>query len=489
MPPKVARRPAARGAARAVLRRGGVRPGAKAAAKARGKARTVPALPARRRRPAAQKEVAVVDTPWIEVKDLKPQDLVIGEKYMMKIWYGQEEGLLHAEMKEETKDEEGQWIGVKVRGTPIHQVRSYVVSKSGDQSRLYLSQAEVDLGRRKNIPGLGYLLAFRRTTLTDNEHWMENCLDHQREGAENEALAEVAEKFGFPPRPAGPQEGAVVNDGPSDEDPEKSKGKKKKKLSGRQKVKQMLTKARWNPAGTPMDPTYKKPVKLKVQRRKSSSSSNSGSSSSEDSSVDGLGTEHRLKSIWRKLPGYLARCSAKEARKLLAEKSGENPSSLKIFYRYYRQVILPRGGSKGMQRELLTHSMLLDMMLDGEILSAMDVMVQRIKALELMQQGSEANLAQQLELLPIESLGLAADTEAKYAQKQFSSEAKLQKQLHSKGGSSGSGKGSWQNPSYQAKEGKGKGKRPWERNWDKGRGKDKGQKTPAEGTKVVPPNP
>lgn len=469
MPPKVARRPAARVAARVPLRRRGVRAGPKAKAKAQ----VGPPVPARRRRPAAELEAAVNPLTWTEVRDLRPHDLVIGGKYMLKVWYGQEEGLLHAEVKEETKDEEGHWVGVRVLGTPLHQ---YVVSKAGQEARLYLSQKEVDLGLRKNIPGLGYLLSFRRVDPTDKESWMENCVDHQQEGAENEALAQVAEKFGFPPRPAADQEGVPQAEALSEEDEKGKAKKKKKKLSGRQKVKQMLAKAKWNPVGTPMDPSYRKPVKLKVQRRKSSSSSNSGGSSSDGSSVDGLGTEHRLRSIWKKLPGYLSRCSAKEAQKLLAERSGETPGSLKVFYRYYRPVILPRGGSKGMQRELLTHSMLLDMMLEGDILSAMDVMVQRIKALELMQQGSEASLAQQLELLPIESLGLAADTEARYAQKQFSSEAKLQKQLHNKGAASSSGKGNWQNLSYQQKEVKGKGKRPW------------GQKGPAEGAKVVPPS-
>lgn len=478
MPPKRLRRPAAAGVPPGPARPGGVRGRAKAKAKAKALG-----LPRRRRRgfarPAAEAVDPLVPT-WTDIKDVKPSDLVIGETYLMKVWYGQEEGQIHAELKEETKDEEGVWLGVQVKGTHLHQLRSFVVSKTGQGARVYLAKTETELGHRRNVPGLGYLLSFRRVLVTDREGWMDNCLDHHLQEVENQALQGVAEKFGFPPQAPEKRE----DGGAEESEEEKTKKKKgKKKISGREKVRKMLLKAKWDPTGTPLDPLYKKPIKLRVQKKRGSSSSGSGSSSSEPSSEDGLGSEHRLKTIWRRLPGYLTRCSAKEGKRLLAEASGESPQSMRIFYRYYRQSILPRGGSKGIQRELLTHSMLLDMILEGNILSAADVMCQRIKALELMLQGSDVSLARQLELLPVDQHGLAADTEARYAQKQFSAETKLQKQLR-KDSSYPSGKGSWSSPSFKDRqEGKGKSKRPWE----KGRGKEKGQKAAAETTKVVPP--
>ena len=244
----------------------------------------------------------------------------------------------------------------------------------------------------------------------------------------------------------------------------------------------MVEASRWSCKDTPLDPGYKKPIKLKVKRKGSSSSSPSTEgSSSNGTSEEGLGTEHRLRVIAKRFPGYLCRASAKEAKKNLAEATGEAPQSLKIFHRYYRQVVAPRGGSKGLQREMVTLSVLLDTLIEGDVLKAADVAAQRLKSLELMQQGSDPNLAQQIELIPRDHLGMVADSEARYAQKQFTAETRLQRQLK---GAPGLGKGSWTPfpkdfPSSQPK-GKQKGS-------GKGKGKEKTGKGVAEASKVVPP--
>ena len=77
---------------------------------------------------------------------------------------------------------------------------------------------------------------------------------------------------------------------------------------------------------------------MKIKKKKSSSSSSSGSSDSSHSSEGGLGSEHQLRSIRKRLPGYLARQSAKEALRLLTTQSGEDLSTYQVFNRYYRQV-------------------------------------------------------------------------------------------------------------------------------------------------------
>lgn len=150
-------------------------------------------------------------------------------------------------------------------------------------------------------------------------------------------------------------------------------------------------------------------------------------------SRDGASTSKRL-------PGYLCRASTKEAKRSLADATCESPQGLKNFHRYYRQVIAPRGGSRGLQHEMLTLSMRLDTLIEGDILTAADVANQRLKSLELIQQGSDPNLALQLELLPRDHLGMVADSEARYAQQQYTAESKLQRQLK---GNSAVGKGSW----------------------------------------------
>ena len=168
----------------------------------------------------------------------------------------------------------------------------------------------------------------------------------------------------------------------------------------------------------------------------------------------------------------------KEAKKNLAEATGEAPQSLKIFHRYYRQVVAPRGGSKGLQREMVTLSMLLHTLIEGDVLRAADVAAQRLKSLELMQQGSDPNLAQQIELIPRDHLGMVGDSEARYAQKQFMAETRLQRQLK---GAPGLGKGPLepfpQGIPLLSTQRKG---------FEKGKGKKKTGKGVAEASNVVP---
>ena len=104
----------------------------------------------------------------------------------------------------------------------------------------------------------------------------------------------------------------------------------------------ILYNLRFDTKGTPMDPAFKRRVKLKLKKGKSSSSSSKSMSSSEasQSSEEGLGNVHLLRAM--------------------AEASGEDPNSYRVFHRYYRQVVMPRGGPKGIQRELLTLAVIMD---------------------------------------------------------------------------------------------------------------------------------
>lgn len=63
--------------------------------------------------------------------------------------------------------------------------------------------------------------------------------------------------------------------------------------------------------GTPLDPSYKRPVKVSIQRHKDSSSSSSSSGSSGTSSMS---TDNKVRKVSKKLPGYLCRRAAREAR-------------------------------------------------------------------------------------------------------------------------------------------------------------------------------
>ena len=413
---------------------------------------------------------------FTDISKVSITDFEVGKDIVAKIWYGGEEGLLQGKVKEIVTDHEGPWVGVGVTGTQIHQLRTYLITTPKPDATLYLSLKDVAPEARIRGAGMGYLLEYRPLLVSDRYPWADNCQDQLEAQDENPGLREAALAAGLHPQVEGPPLPAQEIGG----DPGKPvKGKKPK---GRQKVKQMIEDARWNWKGTPLDPQFKKPISLKMKKKDSSSSSaSSGGSTSDISSEEGLGSEHKLRAISKRLPGYLCRTAAKEARRNLAEASGENLASLRIFHRYYRQVVAPRGGSKGMQREMLTLSVALDTLLEGNILGAADIMAQRLKSLEMMQQGAEANLALQIELLPKDHLGMVADNEARYAQKQYSAESKLQKQLK---GNSQPGKGNWAGGLREAPAPGIKGKR---KGPEKGKGKEKGVKGHAESSKVVTP--
>jgi hypothetical protein len=65
--------------------------------------------------------------------------------------------------------------------------------------------------------------------------------------------------------------------------------------------------------------------------------------------------------------------------------------------------------------------------------------------MELLQQGSDAALALQVEIIPREILGLTGDSEARYSYKEYTGENKLARQL--KGNPPAQGKGGWKESS------------------------------------------
>eukprot|EP00435_Cladocopium_sp_Y103_P072724 s267_g41.t1 len=291
---------------------------------------------------------------------LDPRSFPLGDQYHSESpWYAGEEGMICRVVRDETRDSEGRWIRMKLSGTTIAQLRNWAVTR-GSQ---YAFWARSESDQRRQLEGVGYLLEARIAREDQIEPWMNNCSPEGGGVDETRDLLDTANRLRGPPlaRPPGaPLEGEA---GQQEEPPPP------KRLSSRQRVKQMIEKAKWGASGTPVDPKFKRPIKLKiklkVKRKRSSSSSSDGSRSpgSSQSSDGGLGTEHRLKTISRKLPGYLTRQSVKEAIQLLAAQSGEDLKTYQVF--------------------------------NGDVLTALDVLCQRIKSLEFFQQGAEANLAMQ----------------------------------------------------------------------------------------------
>ena len=451
MPPK---RPAAKirgrtaARARVLVAAGKAKAKPKAAAKAAVKAKAKPKIAARARtsgtrrqalRAAAQSANARLKrdprtlapknpAEWVEVDLLKEDTFDLTSTLHLEVWYGGEVGEIAGTLEQLHADRLGRWYGVKVLGSMLASVRDWKRANPGEV--FYCCHETTPMDKRASAPGVGYIL--RAKILTHEKDWTSNALEDPPPPVESDQLRKAAERFGFPQH-------ALPSLAPLEEAPQKKESAKpssSKKKRGKRKVKEMLEKARWKIEGTPLDPEYRRPIKLgKTKRKKRSSSSRSSSDSGTPSSGSSevLQAEHRLRKIAQRLPGYLCRKASKEAATILSQNIGEGDWSVGVYRRYYRQILLPKVGSKAILREMMTLCSLLDTLLDGHILTVADLAAQRLKSLELLASGSPVELAHQLEIIPKEMSNLAGQEEARYAQQEFRSEVKLQKQLKGAG--------------------------------------------------------
>ena len=243
----------------------------------------------------------------------------------------------------------------------------------------------------------------------------------------------------------------------------------------------MLEKAKWNTDGTPLDPKYHKPIKINLRKKDDSSSSGETGSSGGD-----LATDHRLRVVARRLPGYLTRRAAKDASTLQAQSTvGEETTVFGIFRRYYRQVLQTKTSSRPMLREMATLRSALDKIVDGSILEVADLLSQRLKSLEMVASGSDPMVATEGELLPRELQGLASEAESRYAHKEFQAGVRLNRAL--KGGKGKGGQPLGQPPAPSLLQGKStnKGDKGQWSNKGKHKGNIKGK--PSEESKVMTP--
>ena len=103
------------------------------------------------------------------------------------------------------------------------------------------------------------------------------------------------------------------------------------------------------------------------------------------------------------------------------------------------------------KRELLTLGYAIDQLLRRNVLGALDIMVQRVKAIELVLNGATWSVAQNIELVPLEQEVIASVAEAQGAAREFRHEARVQKEV------TGKGYGKWRwNEDGKGKKGDGK---------------------------------
>ena len=394
---------------------------------------------ARRAPPGVPREEELRKDEWLQMEEGPLEKVAIGERLKMKMRYGGSEGEVIGEVLEMTMDSLGKWVGLDVKGTTLPALRHWTVSRSGAAGRLFCCRTIVEEERQLQEEGIGYPSEVMIMSRDPREAWARNCKDVDLGTAgqdENEDLRAVAGALGFPQgggqaAPAMGKEGDVAGAGEmiTAKAKEAEGGATSSKGSKRKRVKDMIQRAQWDPSGTPVDPKYRREINVSLKRRKKEASSSASSSSASSGSYGGIGREQELKAVSRRLPGYLTRKAAQEGALSLSQGVGEDLKGFQIFLRYYRQVVVPRGGSRPILRELLTLATALDGMLNGNILGTMDLLSQRFKSLELLQGGADGEVARQLELVPPESMTLASSAENRFAQAEHSAEQKMRKGL------------------------------------------------------------
>ena len=95
--------------------------------------------------------------------------------------------------------------------------------------------------------------------------------------------------------------------------------------------------------------------------------------------------------------------------------------------KYLRLHVLRRDVAPGPKRELLTLAYTIDHLFQRDILGALDIIMQRVKSLELVVGGSSWAAAQNLELVPLEQEKIASIAEAHAAAKEFKQDARVQR--------------------------------------------------------------
>ena len=171
--------------------------------------------------------------------------------------------------------------------------------------------------------------------------------------------------------------------------------------------------------------------------RGSSSSRSQSRERSESSDSPGFRRANKIKRIAFEKPGELLLRGVQAIREVLEKDAivaGEGGRSLQpVFLKYYNLVIEPvHQGTSSVRnlRELRTLATALDMLIEGQQVRAMDLLVQRFKALELaMQEGGVWTVAQHLELLPTLKGTVVQEDERELALKQERRSSKLKGHL------------------------------------------------------------
>ena len=127
----------------------------------------------------------------------------------------------------------------------------------------------------------------------------------------------------------------------------------------------------------------------------------------------------------RRCPGQLLTMAMSEIEKVVTDRDGPASSASELptgkFLQYFLTVLLPRHGAERIglrnMREIRTLCTGLDLLVEGRLAFLGDLMVQRLKALEIAICDGQWSVAQHHELIPPTDSGLVGPNERAQAAK------------------------------------------------------------------------
>lgn len=392
----------------------------------------------------------------------------------------------------------GWWLTLAVAGTRSEHLVKYL---SGIPDRLLKGHlCTPDCPQELSGDSLVHLIKVKKGSGEEAEGWETNLLSGApQEEDELQGLREEARRAITVSR--SPRRREVVEDAAKKDEKKKKKRDRSRKRSrrrsrsrqeGRKRKEKDLSSVLGDSALDP-DPSRRRRVMRRARRlvkkgKKKGSSSSTGSSDkegthstgsfSEMDASDVFGQTRMAKKIWTKCPGVLTATSLSSVQEQLLNTQGQmwdiNKKELPPLFLQYFRAQLAAKMQPAMRREALHASFCLDLGLQGRIPELLDVLAQRLKALEGQAGGKHWTVTSQYELVPEEMGAVATSMETERAAKEARELGRL-KALSARPYGSSQATDRWEDWKKDGSKGKpskgsGKGK-DWRRG-DKGDGKD-----------------
>ena len=350
-------------------------------------------------------------------------------------------------------------------GTKSEALLKFLSGQPGLQLRAHLCGRACD--QLRTNPDLVHLKRFQLLNPGGAKTWEENLLGSGELDVLRREMERAPGKVGADRAP-----GEEISDTSESGKKKKKKKKKakekrdKKKLGGKSNARKTL-KTLFEYTG--LDPDVKQRRKLvahikrKLKKSKDTSSSDSSSlETMEETTMDEdlLQDRSKIQKVADLAPGVLGAAAIQTMKTYVMQSTGdpwhlEESSLPPVATHYARHHLLPKS-SGGMKREIETLVTVADYLLMGRVAEATDIVLQRVKALEMTLQGQGWATSQKLEIIPNVDAGVASRAELQLAQREAALDVKS--------------KGGWQ--SWGKEKGKGKSK---DKEGTQGKGKNKGK--------------